>query len=150
MSLSTTRAKIVTILVAAGCPSAVVHTRVRNDIDRADAEAAYISSGAVQSWEIIDRPEGVIEGCDGYYTTELDVELLAHWKADDANDSRGAFLAQIAAVQAGLLHRTTGFIQIKEPGVVVAEFTETPIRLRTGQSAYRARLRFRLWNTSNS
>lgn len=148
MTLATTQAKILTVLSGATCAN--VHSRVRNDIDRADAEAALISGGAVQSWEVSSRPETVLEGCDGYYSTELDVEILAHWKAADAGDSRGAFMTQIAAVQAAILHRTNGFPQVKEPGVALVEFTETPIRLRTGQSAYRARLRFRLWNVSNT
>lgn len=149
MSLATTTAKIITVLTT-GASCANVHSRVRNDLDRADAEAAMISAGAIQSWEVSAKPETVLEGCDGYYTTELEVEILAHWKADDANDSRAAFLAKLADVQAALMHRTSGFPQIKEPGVQVVEFTDTPIRLRTGQSAYRARLRFRLWNVSNT
>lgn len=148
MTLATTRARILTILEGAGCKN--VHSRVRNQLERADAEESLIADGQVQAWEVSDKPEAMIEGCDGYYTTELEVEILAHWRANDAEDSRGEFVTQIVAAQAALLHRTDGFVQVKEPGVVLVELTETPIRLRTGQSAYRARLRFRLWNTSNT
>lgn len=124
--------------------------------DRAAAEAARnVSTGeAVQSWELIAMPVDKHHGCDGFLETEAVFEYVAHWKhAEDEGagvPSLRAFRAKLQAVNARLLDPAVGFPQIKDAAIVPVETPERPVKLPTGQSAWRARYRFELWDTSST
>lgn len=149
MTLATTRARLLTA-ISGTTDVGNVHSRIRDDLDRPDAEAAYIASGAVNSWEVSDTPRREHGGASAMDRTVLDVTVTAHYKADDANDSHGAFVTLLDAVMVRLMDPTVGFPQITEEGIQIVEAPDRPVRLRTGHSALRCVFRFTLWDVAST
>jgi hypothetical protein len=153
VTLPTSRARIATVIgattgITGG--AGLVHDRIRTGIERSLVEAYYLGSGGVNCWEIELDPEALHGGASGYLHTEGDCEVLAHYMAADASASRNTFSDLLALVQYRLLDPTTGMPQITGAGVRLLERPSRPIRLVTGQAAYRARLRFRLWDVAQT
>jgi len=149
MTLATTRARLLSVI---GAVEGVgqVHSRVRNSLDRDEAEDAHLSEGLINSWEVSDTPRRVHGGASAMDRTELAVECLAHYRADDEEDSHGDFVTLLEAVFAELMDPITGFPQIDESGIQVLESPHTPIKLRTGHAAYRCKFAFTLWDVEST
>lgn len=150
MTLATTRTKIQTVIDAVtGVDNVYVASLTKTR--RADAEAARGVADAtdLQSWEIVASPEVLHGGADGYRHTELDVEVVAHWVHTEASDSLGTFLAKLEAVMDALAD-PANFPQLDVEGVRMRERPDMPVKLPTGQSAYRARLAFRLLDVEST
>lgn len=147
MTVATTEATIATLL---GNVSGVgeVHDRIRSATDRDLAEDYFIDDGTgeINCWEYQVDTETHHDGASGLIRTECVIEIVAHYAHDDANDSRGDFRDLLRTVSRALLATDgTGLISIKEPGVQLLE-PPTLVKIRTGHSAYRARLGLRLWD----
>lgn len=149
MTLATTETRIADVL-ASVMGMGKVYDRIRTEIDRGLAEEHITFSGDVNVWEFSLDTETLHDDAGGLYRDEGIVSIVAHYKHDDENNSRGVFRDLIQAVSNALMNVGSGFPQIKEPGVVLLERPTEPIKMRTGHSAYRARLEFRLWNLSNT
>lgn len=154
MSLTTTRTRVGTVLSSVSGISGgagEVHDRIRDDLDRADAEGHLIGSGNVLNcWEYEVVPQVFHGGASAQYRTTAQVRIRAHYKADDANGSFNAFCDLIEAVALALMNPSSGFPQIAEGGVRVSERPSVPVKVRTGHSAYRAGLEFDLWDVVNT
>lgn len=152
MSIATTIERVLAC-VAAVPGVGNVYGEVSSETNRADAEAArnVLDGSSIQSWEFTFSPVVKAHGADGYIETELEVEFVAHYRhtAGDAT-SLAAFRELLAAVGEALLTPDTGLPQVTEDGIVPVEVPERPVKLPTGQSAWRARNRFRLWDTSST
>lgn len=149
MSLATTLALCVAV-VDGTAGVGQVHSRVRTATDRDDAETAMVDAGAINSWEISVNPSRLHEGASAETRTALEVDILAHWKHDDAGNSRADFVTAIEAVMTRLADPEIGFPQIDEAGITLTERPDVPVRTRTGASAYRARLRFNLLDVEST
>lgn len=151
MSLATTKARLLSVIGGvSGVATANVRARIATDIDRADAEAAYIASGAVNAWECILIPGVKHGGASGLYRSTARVKVYALFRAADAADSFGTFVALIESVMLALAVPTSGFPQLDEGGIRVDELSETPVLLRTGHSAYRCAFSFDLSDVDNT
>ena len=152
MTLATTLTRITdTIGAVAGITDGdgVVHNRIRTGIEMALSEAYYLGAVGINAWEVNLDPEAQLGGADGYQHTEASCEVLAHYFASDSDDSRQTFMLLLSAVQTALL-TPANLPQVTAQGIRLAEAPTRPVRLPTGQAAYRARIRFRLWDTSNT
>lgn len=149
MSLATTVARILSVVDGTTGVENVTDGRLTETV-RPTAEAARnVSTGEViQSWEVLATPKKALHGSDGFRETELDVEIVAHYA--HASGTRATFRSLIDDVMERLADPSIGFPQITPDGVLVIEFPEWPVKLPTGQSAYVARLRFSLWDTSST
>lgn len=149
MSLATTVARILSVVDGTTGVENVTDGRVTETV-RSTAEAARnVSTGEViQSWEVLATPKRVPHGADGFLETELDVEIVAHYA--HASGTRATFRGLLDDVATRLADPAIGFPQLTPEGVTVPEFPEWPVKLPTGQSAYVARLRFALWDTSST
>lgn len=153
MSLSTTRTRVGTVLEAvAGIASGAgkVHSRIRDDLDREDAEADLMGSAGINCWEYEVVPRAEHQGASGYNRAVADVRIRAHYKADDEGGSFNAFCDLLEDACLALIDPTTGFPQMTEEGVRATEKPSVPVKLRTGHSAYRATFEFSLWDTSTT
>lgn len=153
MSLSTTRTRLTTVIGAiTGITGGAgkVHNRIRDDLDRADAESDLMGSAGINCWECEVVPEAFHGGASAQYRTGAKVRIRAHYKADDANASFNAFCDLIEAVALALMDPTSGFPQIAEGGVRVSERPSVPVKLRTAHSAFRAVLEADLWDVVNT
>lgn len=149
MSLSTTRSRLVAVVGGvAGIGN--VRARFAFDIDRADAEAALIAAGKVNSWEFALQPRAVHGGASGLHRIAVRVRGEALYQHVESADSFNAFVDLLAAVMAALIEPTTGFPQVGEAGVALLELTEAPVKTRSGHSCYRARIEFDLDNVDNT
>lgn len=155
MSWQSTIDRIVSVIAAVSGVENVYEAPL-TETSRPAAEAARnVESGqAIQSWEIIAAPVPQHHGVDGYLETEAEIEYVAHWKhAKDVGGgvpSLRAFRAAIQAVNSALLDPASGLPQIKDSVISPVETPEKPVSLPTGQSAWRARYRFTLWDTSST
>jgi len=155
VSLQTTIDRIVSVIDAVAGVENVTEVPLTLT-SRPDAEAARnVSVGEhVQSWEVHATPRPVHHGAGGYLETELDVEVVAHYRhAADVGGgvpSLRAFRVLLDAVGSALLDPTSGFAQIKDSVIVPVEIPSVPVKIPTGQSAWRARLRFELWDVSST
>lgn len=149
MSLSTSRSRLASVVSGV---TGVGNVRVRFafDIDRADAEAALISGGKVNSWEFAMQPRAVHGGASGLNRIAVRVRGEVLYQHVESSDSFNAFVDLLAAVMAALIEPTTGFPQVGEAGVVLLELTEAPVKTRAGHSCYRARIEFDLDNVDNT
>lgn len=154
MSLSTTRDRVGTVLesvTGVGSNVGRIHNRIRNDLDRPDAEAHLIgATNILNCWEYQVVPAAAHGGASGMNRATAHVTIRAHYKADDANGSFNAFCDLIEAVCLALLNPTSGFPQIDEGGVQVTERPSVPVKVRTDHSAYRAQIEFDLWDVLNT
>lgn len=145
MTLATTVAKAVTVIDGTdGVEN--VYSAPLTEVVRSDAEDARgVAPGTyAQSWEVVAMPRVVHGGASGMLTTELDLEVIAHWR--HADGALVAFRTVLASVMDRLADPSVGFPQLKPEGVLDLETPEMPVKLPTGQSAYRARFRLSLWN----
>ena len=149
MSLATTKTRLSSVVTGVS-GTANVRVRIASDIDRADAESAYISGGAVNAWEFSMRPSYRHGGASGLGRTTCRVSGIAHYRHSDSADSFGTFFALLETVFLALGEPVTGFPQLEEDGIVLEELTEAPVALRTGHSAYRARFSFGLSDVDNT
>lgn len=155
MSLATTIARALACIRAVASVENVYAAPLTKTI-RSTAEAARnVSTGeSVQSWELTFAPSPRQRGVSGYRETELEIEIVAHYKhsenADGDDPTMVAFLVLLDAVGNALVDPATGFPQATEEGVSMTERPGFPVKLPTGQSALRARLRLVLWDTSST
>lgn len=149
MSLSSTRTRVVTVV---GAVSGVGNVRARfaTDIDRADAEAALISGGKVNSWEFAIQPGALHGGASGMNRIVARVRGEALYQHAEGSDSFNTFVDLLAVVMLALIDPITGFPQVTEGGVRLLELSETPTKTRTGHSCYRARIEFDLSDVDNT
>jgi len=149
MSLATTVARILSVIDGTTGVENVTDGRVTETV-RSDAESARnVSTGEViQSWEVLATPKPSLHGADGFTETELDVEVVAHYA--HADGTIATFRNLLDAVGLRLIDPAVGFPQVTAEGIVFSESPEWPVRLPTGQSAWRARFRFSLYDTSTT
>lgn len=151
MSLSTSKSRLLSVIAGvSGVAAANVRARIATDVDRADAEAAYLSSGAVNAWECILVPFARHGGASSLYRTGARVKVYALFRATDSASGFEAFVAILENVMLALMQPVTGFPQIDEAGISMDELSETPVLLRTGHSAYRAAFSFVLSDVDNT
>lgn len=114
-----------------------------------EAKRSAIVGGTIQAWELEAAPRAVERGCDGYQETELDAQITASWVHTAA--SLTAFRDKLRLVAEALV---AALPQMKQPesggGGVETSIEPEPVRLPTGQSAWRATVRFSLWETSTT
>lgn len=157
MSWSTTVAKILSVIDGVSGVDNVYETPLTKT-SRAAAEAArgVTTSGAatLQSWEVSIQPRPTHHGAGGYLETEAVVEVVAHYRHDEdvgsSVPSLRTFRELLAAVGEALLDPTSGLPQIRDSVIVPVEVPDRPVRLPTGQSAWRASFRFELWDVSST
>ena len=149
MTLATTIARMQSVLESVP-QTGHVHDRIRTDVDRGIAEADYIHNGKVNCWEFSIATSGVHEGASADDRHEAEVLLVAHWEHDDQGNSHNDFVLALDAVIAALINPVSGFPQIGDERLAPQERPDKPIKLRTGQSAYRAVLRFVLLDVSST
>lgn len=155
MSLQSTIDRILTVLRAVSGVENVYEAPLTATLRDEAEEARGVASGeTVQSWELHVAARPVHHGAGGYLETELSVEIVAHYRhAADVGagvPSLRAFRVLLDAVGAALLDPTSGLPQVKDSVIVPVEVPERPVKLPTGQSAWRARLRFELWDVSST
>lgn len=143
MSWATTRTLIGTTLAAA-CPTANVHNRIRTDIDRTDAETDLAGTdGKIRSIEYVCRPGQVHGGASGYQRTTMRVQVVMTYGLDDANDADGT-LANDARLAMEALADPAAFPQLAPEGILTTEPGAVPLKARTGHAVLRLVFGFEL------
>lgn len=102
----------------------------------------------IQSWELQAEAAPRVEGVDGYQETGGKFTLTAHY-AHRAG-SLVVFRDLVRQVGERLLDPTTGLPQIRDGVVEPVEMSDTPVKLPSGQSAWRAVVRFATWDVSST
>lgn len=145
MTVATTESTIAAVLESVAGVG-VVYDRIRTDTDRELAEN-YLTDdmNRINAWEFEADTETTHDGAGGLVRTEVVCEIVAHYRHDDENDSRGALRDLLRSVARALMDTSSGLVSIKPPGVVTLE-RPTLVKTRTGHSAFRARLGFRTWD----
>lgn len=145
MTLATTETALVDAVESVS-GTANVRLAEATNINRDEAEDALQDDARnVNAWEILTNPDTRHEGI-GNQRTELDVEIVAHWRHSESDDSRAEFGRMLDAVGRALL---IAIPQINEAGVTLTEKIRL-VRSRVGWSAYRAVLGFRLWDVDHT
>lgn len=150
MSLATTVAKAATAIEGvAGVEN--VRSRPGIPLDYGDATLTWLTeSGEIQRWTLYYATFLELKGA-GNEEIELAVRVVAEWSYREANpDNFINFATLLMNVQLALADRTTGFPQIKEPGISVVEAPGDPIRIETGEAALRAQFGFDLLSITDT
>jgi len=141
MSLPTTIAAVTGALEGvAGVYNVVARPGLPND--RELYEATLGAEGALQRWVVFYGPSLPFAGLDSQ--PELDVEVLAVWAFDEAEDTFAEFVDRYAAVLVAL---SSALPQIDARGIEAVESPGDPVTIESGHAVYRARLRFHLLDT---
>jgi len=150
MSLATTVAKIQTVLEAV---TGVTNVRARPGvpIDLEEARETWLTDAdLLQRWTIFYATSVVLGAANANQHVELDVRVVAEWRYDETDDSYIDFADRLAAAQLALADPSTGFPQISEEGVLPVESPGEPVRIETGEGAYRASFAFHLINVTDT
>lgn len=143
MSWATTRALIKSTIEGAAS-TATVHNRIRTDIDRDDAVTALAGTdGKIRCVEFTCVPGEVLGGAYGYQRTSMRVRVVVTWHHDDANDSYGTMADGVRLIMEALASPLV-FPQLSPEGILTLDAGDTPLKLRTGPSAYRLVFGFEL------